>query len=124
VGLQPVEDSALRHSQNRRGFGPTCGGGSGRDAGLDGCGHLSNSPLAPAFLTAIRAGDAALTTGFAGPYDLVAAIVMAILAGVLVWVSVYIPPWLGWCLRILAAFLIIVAARAAWTEFRQDSEWH
>jgi hypothetical protein len=41
-----------------------------------------------------------MTTGFAGPYDLVAAIVMAILAAVLVWVSVYTPPWLGWCLRI------------------------
>ena len=58
-----------------------------------------------------------MTTGFAGPYDLIAAIVMAILAGVLVWVSVYTPPWL----RILAAFLIIVAARAAWTGFRRGS---
>ena len=63
-----------------------------------------------------------MTTGLpGGPYDLVAAIVMAILAGVLVWVSVYTPPWLGWCLRILAAFLIIVAVRAAWTGFRQGS---
>ncbi len=63
-----------------------------------------------------------MTTGFTGPYDLVAAIVMAILAGVLVWLSVYTPPWLGWCLRISAAFLIIVAARAAWTGFRQVRE--
>lgn len=59
-----------------------------------------------------------MTTDLQGPYDLVAAIVMAIFAGVLVLVSAYIPPWLGWCLRILATFLIIVAARAAWTGFR------
>jgi len=62
-----------------------------------------------------------MTTGDAGRFDLVAAIAMAILARVLVWVSVYTPPWLGWCLRILAAFLIIVAARAAWVGFRQGS---
>jgi hypothetical protein len=62
-----------------------------------------------------------MTTGFAGPYDLVAAIVMLIVAGLLVWVSVYTLSWLGWCLRILAAFLVIVAARAAWTGFRQGS---
>jgi hypothetical protein len=62
-----------------------------------------------------------MTTGDAGGFDLVAAIVMLIVAGLLVWVSAYPPAWLGWCLRIVAAFLIIVAARAAWTGFRQGS---
>jgi hypothetical protein len=62
-----------------------------------------------------------MTTGLLGPYDLVAAIVVTILAGVLVLVSVYTPTWLGWCLRILAAFVIIVAARAAWTGFADAS---
>jgi hypothetical protein len=63
-----------------------------------------------------------MTTGLPGHYDLVAAIVMTILAGVLVMVSAYTPPWLGWCLRIVATFQIIVAARAAWTGFRQVRE--
>ena len=65
--------------------------------------------------------ETSMTIGDAGRFDLVAAIVMAILAGVLVWVSVYTPPWLWWCFRIVAAFLVIVAARAAWTGFRQGS---
>jgi hypothetical protein len=62
-----------------------------------------------------------MTTGDAGGFDLVAAIVMLIVAGLLVWVSAYTPSWLWWCFRILAAFLVIVAARAAWTGFRQGS---
>jgi hypothetical protein len=49
-----------------------------------------------------------MTTGLPGPYDLVAAIVMTILAGLLVWVSAYAPAWLGWCLRILAALSLPV----------------
>jgi hypothetical protein len=62
-----------------------------------------------------------MTTGFAGPYDLVAATVMAILAGVLeMGISIH-PAVAGMVPPHLAAFLIIVAARAAWVGFRQGS---